>query len=373
MGSVRGRLIVVLVLVAWLSVAVVGAVTARLTAERFTLYLRHSPMMRSLPGMEAMMRAMMGAPEREFLRGVRRAIWTAAVLGLAVAVVLGTLTARQLTQPLRRLAEAARRVGRGDLAIRVPVDSNDEVGEVARTFNAMVAELHRSEEDRRRLLADIAHELGTPLAALQANVEGMLDRVVEPTPAKLAALHTQIRLLARLVRDLQDLSLAQQGRLPLDRRPVDLAELVRQVVEVARPAAEDKGVALTASADGALTVLADRERISQVLHNLLANAIRYTEPGGRITVTARREGGEVRVEVADTGVGIPDSDLPHVFDRFHRVDRSRSRSSGGAGLGLAIVKHLVEAHGGRVWARSQVGRGSTFGFALPSGEGGGQT
>ncbi|MDQ7820820.1 MAG: ATP-binding protein [Armatimonadota bacterium] len=368
MRSLRGRLILVLVLVAWLSVAVVGVVTARLTAQRFALYLRHSPMMRTMPGMEAMMRAMMGAPEQEFLRGVRRAIWTAAILGLVVAVAVGTLTARQLTRPLGRLAEAARRVARGDLTAHVEVESDDELGEVARTFNAMVAEIHRSEEDRRRLLADIAHELGTPLAALQANVEGMLDGVVQPTPAKLAALHTQIQLLARLVRDLRDLTLAQQGRLPLDRQLVDLAEVIRQVVDVTRPAAEEKGVVLTSAADGPLTVPADRERISQVLHNLLANAVRYTEAGGRIAVAARRQGSEVWVEVADTGVGIPASELPYVFDRFHRVDRSRSRSSGGAGLGLAIVKHLVEAHGGRVWVRSQVGRGSTFGFALPAAE-----
>jgi signal transduction histidine kinase len=366
MGSVRGRLIAVLVLVAWLSVAVVGVVTARLTAERFAAYLQHTPMMRAMPGMQTMMRVMMGAPEREFLQGVRRAVWTAAALGLLVAVVVGTLMAQQLTRPLGRLADAARQVARGDLTIRVPVGSDDEIGEVARTFNAMVAELHRTEEDRRRLLADIAHELGTPLAALQANVEGMLDGVVEPSAAKLAALHTQIRLLDRLVRDLRDLSLAQQGRLPLDRHPVDLGELIQQVVEVARPAAEDKGITLTAVTDSWLPVSVDRERISQVLHNLLANAIRYTDTGGAVTITARREGADIRVEVTDTGVGIPPADLPHVFDRFYRVDRSRSRSSGGAGLGLAIVKHLVEAHGGRVWVRSQEGRGSTFGFALPS-------
>ncbi|MDQ7851036.1 MAG: HAMP domain-containing sensor histidine kinase, partial [Armatimonadota bacterium] len=222
----------------------------------------------------------------------------------------------------------------------------------------------RAEEARRRLLADIAHELGTPLAVLQANVEGMLDGVVETSPDRLASLHAQIRVLTRLVRDLRDLSLAQQGQLPLDRRVTDLAALAREVVELSRPLAEDKGIALTVHAAGALPVVADRDRIAQVLQNLLSNALRYTEGGG-VAVAVRRDATEGVVEVSDSGPGIPEEELPYVFERFYRVDRSRARTTGGAGLGLTIVKALVESHGGRVWARSRPGGGSTFGFALP--------
>ncbi len=363
MRSVRSRLVLALILVAWLSVAIVGVLTARLTADRFTVYLRRAP---GMPQMQIMMRTMMGGPERTFLTDVRRAIWLAALLGAAVAAVVGTIGARRITAPLGALADAARRIGRGDLSARVEVGGDDEVGEVAQTFNAMADELRRADEGRRQLLTDIAHELGTPLAVLQANVEGMLDGVVEASPEKMAALHTQVQILARLTKDLRDLSLAQQGRLPLDRRPLDLARLVREVAELSRPVAEDKGVRLEVSVGAPLAAWADRDRIAQVLHNLLANAMRYTESGGRVAISAGRSDGDVQVEVADTGVGIPPNELPHVFDRFYRVDRSRSRATGGAGLGLAVVKYLVEAHGGRVWVRSAPGAGSTFGFALPA-------
>lgn len=361
--SMRGRLVLVLVLVSWLSVATVGFVAARLTAARFDIYLRHIP---GMPQMREMMRAMMGAPERQFLDDVRRAIWLAALIGLGVAALAGTVTARQITAPLRDLATAARRIGTGDLAHEVPVAGDDEIGEVARTFNVMAADLRRADEGKRQLIADIAHELGTPLAVLQANMEGMLDGVVEATPERLASLHTQIQVLARLVRDLRDLSLAQQGRLPLDREATDLAAIVRDVAEMSRPVVEEKGIVLMVQAGEPLPISADRDRIAQVLHNLLANAVRYTEPGGRVWVVTSRVNGEAQVEVADTGPGIPAEDLPRIFERFHRVDRSRTRATGGAGLGLAIVKHLVEAHGGRVWVRSEVGAGSTFGFALPT-------
>ncbi|HXF82030.1 MAG TPA: HAMP domain-containing sensor histidine kinase [bacterium] len=362
MSSVRGRLVLVLVLVAWLSVAVVGVVTDRLTGSRVQAFLRHE---RAMPGMGVMMRGMMGPPERRLLGDVRRAIWVAAVIGLGVAAVAGTATARTITAPLDGLAAAAGRLGQGALDLHVPERGGDEFARVARAFNQMAASLRQVEETRRQFLADIAHELGTPLAVLQANVEGILDGVLEASPERLASLHAQTQVLARLVRDLRDLSLAGRGELRLDRQPTDLGAVVRNVVELARPLAEEKHVALEVSGP-AVEVAVDRERIVQVLHNLVSNALRYTDSGGRIGVTVRNEGREIVVEVSDTGAGIPADELPRIFDRFHRVDRSRSRDTGGAGLGLAIVKHLVEAHGGRVWARSQIGAGTTVGFALPA-------
>lgn len=362
MGSVRVRLIVVSVLVAWISVALVGWAAARFTAARFDAFVRHMPQSSSMRGM---MRGMMSVPERQLLSDVQRAIWFAAVIGLGLATVAGTVTARRITAPLQDLAVGARRIGRGDLSRDVPVTGHDEVAEMARTFNAMAADLRRADEARRQLLADIAHELGTPLAVLQANLEGMLDGVVEVTPVRLASLHNQTEVLTRLVRDLRDLALLREGALRLDRGPLDLVHLAREVVETSQAAADEKGLTLTVDRSGPVVVIADRERIAQVLHNLVSNALRHTERGGTVRVAASINGADGQIEVADTGAGIPEGDLPYVFDRFHRVDRSRSRATGGAGLGLAIVRQLVEAHGGRVWVRSREGEGSTFGFTLP--------
>jgi signal transduction histidine kinase len=365
MTSLRSRLILVSVLVAFVSVAAVGVAAARLTAARFDAFIGHMP--QAGPQARQMMRGMMGGPERRLFEDLQRAIWFAAVIGLGVAAVAGTVTARQITAPLQALATGARRIGRGDLSHDVPITGTDEIAEMARTFNAMAADLRRAEDGRRELLADIAHELGTPLAVLQANLEGMLDGVVEITPGRLSSLHTQTKVLTRLVRDLRDLSLLREGALRLDRQPVDLARVAREVVETSAAAANEKGVSVIVAAPIPVIVAVDAERVAQVLHNLVSNALRHTERGGAIRVTVTVSGADGQVEVADTGSGIPAGDLPYVFDRFHRVDRSRSRVTGGAGLGLAIVKQLVEAHGGRVWVRSVEGQGSTFGFTVPVG------
>lgn len=363
MASLRWRLVLVSVLVAWISVAAVGVAAGRLTASRARAFLQHMP--QASPQMRQMMRGMMASPEQRFLWDLQRAIWFAAVIGLGVATVAGTVTARRITAPLSALASGARRIGRGDLSQDVPETGGDEIAEMARAFNAMAAELRRTDEARRELLAEIAHELGTPLAVLQANLEGMLDGVVEITPARLASLHGQTAVLTRLVRDLRDLTLLHEGALPLDRQRVDLARIAREVVEMSQAAAKEKGITLLSADSGPVAVLADGERVAQILHNLLSNALRHTDRGGVIRVNVTVAGADGELEVSDTGAGIPAAELPRVFDRFHRVDRSRSRATGGAGLGLAIVKQLVEAQGGRVWARSREGAGSTFGFSLP--------
>jgi signal transduction histidine kinase len=319
------------------------------------------------PGeMRRMMRRMMGPEELHFLAQLRRTTWLAALAGGLAAVLLGILMARYLTTPLRRMSDAAARIGRGDLAQEVPVPSDDDLGELARAFNAMAADLRRLEESRHNLVADIAHELGTPLSVLQANLEGMLDGVVEPAPDRLAALHTQVRLLARLVEDLRDLSLAQAGRLPLHRAPTDLSALVVDAAAAVGPHAADKSVSVQSRiAAGLPAVSVDRERMMQVVHNLLDNAIRNTPAGGAVTVGLEADPDELRFWVADTGPGIPPQEAERIFDRFYRLDASRSRASGGSGLGLAIVKSLVEAHGGRVWVESREGEGSRFTVALP--------
>jgi signal transduction histidine kinase len=362
MGSLRWRLVFITVLVAWISVAAVGVAATRLTTGRVQAFIAHMP---QAAQMREMMRGMTENSEARFLGDVRRAIWFAAVIGLGIATVAGTVTARRITAPLRDLATSARRIGRGDLSHSARVRGEDEIAEVMRTFNAMAADLRQSEESRRELLADVAHELGTPLAVLQANLEGMLDGVIEVTAPRLESLHAQTTVLTRLVRDLRDLALLREGALQMDRQSVDLSWLIREAAESSRAAAEMKGVAVTAEDSGPVLVQADGERVTQVLHNLLSNALRHTDRGGTIRLTASAGETAGQVEVSDTGTGIPAEDLPRVFNRFHRVDRSRSRATGGSGLGLAIVKHLVETQGGRVWAHSRQGQGSTFGFALP--------
>lgn len=385
MTSLQGRLILAFVTVALVSIAAVGVISSATIRAEFDHYFLGGPMMlppgQRSPGaigpprmphttdpgeMRRMMRRMMGPEELHFLAQLRRTTWLAALAGGLAAVVLGILMARYLTIPLRRMSDAAARIGRGDLAQEVPVPSDDELGSLARAFNTMAVGLRRLEESRRHLVADIAHELGTPLSVLQANLEGMLDGVVEPAPDRLAALHTQVRLLARLVEDLRDLSLAQAGRLPLHKAPTDLATLVGDAAAAVGPHAADKSISVQSRISSGLPAVGvDRERLMQVIHNLLDNAIRNTPAGGAVTVGLDADPVELRFWVADTGPGIPEEERDRIFDRFHRLDASRSRASGGSGLGLAIVKSLVEAHGGRVWVESRVGEGSRFTVALP--------
>ncbi len=310
-------------------------------------------------------------PEESFLADVNRGILLGALSAGALAILLSLLLTRQIVRPLGALAAGARRLQTGDLTHRVQIGSRDELGEVARAFNAMAESLERNESARRHLLADVAHELRTPLTVIEGTADGILDGVLEPTREQIGIIKEEAGLLAKLVADLRDLSLAEAGQLHLDRRPTDLAELIERVARGFEPAARERGQELALNLDGALPPYSvDATRLAQVVKNLLANAVRHTPPGGRLTVTLGADPaapGWALIVVADTGEGIPAADLPHVFERFYRADKSRSRRSGGSGLGLAIVKQLVEAHGGRVWAESQPGRGSSFAISLPRG------
>jgi signal transduction histidine kinase len=265
------------------------------------------------------------------------------------------------------LSRAARGLARGDFSQRVDVRSRDEVGELARTFNTMAEELKRADEMRRNLVADVAHELRTPLTNIRGYIEAIRDGLVKPDAATLNSIYEEVLLLSRLIEDLQLLALAEAGQLPLHLQTCDLSEVVRKAAAAVQPQAEAKGLSLTVAVPGRLPVRADPERTGQVLRNLLTNAVNYTPRGGRITVAVEEAGEEAEVRVVDTGVGIPPEELPYIFERFYRVDKSRSRATGGTGLGLTIARRLVEAQGGRMRAESQVGRGSTFIFTLPKG------
>ena len=309
-------------------------------------------------------------PQREvFLAGINRALLLAAVVAGLAAVVLTVGLSRRILRPVETLTAAARRMEKGDLSQRVEVHSNDEIGDLARAFNAMADGLARLEELRRNMVTDVAHELRTPLSNIRGYLEALRDSVVQPKQEIIESLHEEAMLLNRLVDDLQELSLAEAGQLRLVRQPVAPADVVNRATEAAGAQAAAKGVTLQTDLPQDLPLVnIDPQRIGQVLGNLLSNALTHTPPGGEIVVVARPGESEVEISVSDTGEGIPPERLPYIFERFYRADRSRSRATGGTGLGLSIAKQLVVAHGGRIEVESEVGRGTQFTFTLPVAE-----
>lgn len=305
-------------------------------------------------------------PAAPFIVSVNRWLLLAALASGALAILLTLALSRRILGPVEALTHAVRRMERGDLSQRVPVRSSDEIAELTRAFNSMAAALEENEASRRRLLGDVAHELRSPLTNLRCQIEAVEDGLAPPDAAAFQSLHEETLLMGRLVDDIQDLALAEAGRLPLHRERVDSRAALEGAVQAFAPLALERGVSLRADAGGSPAVDADPARLAQVLRNLLANAIAHTPPGGSVVLSAQEEGGRVAFAVRDTGAGIPPEHLPRVFDRFYRVDAARSRETGGSGLGLAIVKQLVEAHGGAVSAESVPGTGATIRFTLPA-------
>ncbi|HEX7077378.1 MAG TPA: ATP-binding protein [Candidatus Eisenbacteria bacterium] len=311
--------------------------------------------------------------EPPFLTSVNRGL-ALAVLGAGLLALLLTLAlSRRILGPVEALTNAARRMERGDLGARVEVRSRDEIGELAHAFNAMARALAENETLRRSLVGDVAHELRTPLTNLRCQIEAIQDGLARADEGTIRSLHEETMLLGRLVDDLQDLALAEAGRLPLHRAPVDVAAAVASAAQAVSPRASERGVSVRAACPPGLVVSADPARMGQVLRNLLENALTHTPEGGAVTIEAAggtadgTTGGEaVTIVVSDTGSGIAPEHLPRVFERFYRADPSRARETGGAGLGLAIVKHLVEAHGGSVAVSSEPARGAVFTVTFPA-------
>jgi two-component system OmpR family sensor kinase/two-component system sensor histidine kinase BaeS len=294
---------------------------------------------------------------REFLASINSALVKSMLVAGVISLFLGFLLFNQITAPLRAMQKAAERIADGDLQTRVNVKSSDELGDLAVSFNNMAENLASAEDQRRQLAADVAHELRTPLAAIQATLEGMQDGVLPADQEQIGSLVSETVLLNRMVEDLRLLSLAEAGRLELDLQPVTPNDLIFKAVGLMQPVVKQQGVTLVTSPTGSLPqILGDTDRLIQVLTNLIANSLRYTPAGGTVTVAAAFPAASKKVDfsVTDTGAGIDPRDLPHVFDRFYRADKSRSRGSGGSGLGLAIVRQLVESHGGTVAAVSPV-------------------
>ncbi|RME58572.1 MAG: HAMP domain-containing protein [Caldilineae bacterium] len=327
----------------------------------------------ALPGVVSTL----GPAEQELLDRTRWAIVLSAAAAGAAALIVGALLVRSILRPLRRLEEGVARVAAGDLSARVLVAGGDEIARLAQRFNGMAASLEEQEALRRRLVADIAHELRTPLSVIQGNLQAILDGVYPLERAEIESVYQDTQLLARLVNDLHELGQAEAGRLPLSRQPLAVQEVLDQVQRRFAAAAGRQDIRLLVQpAPPGLTVDADPDRLQQILYNLIGNGLRHTPPGGRVQVRAEPDAQNramVRFSVCDSGPGIPTEDMPHIFDRFYRVERDRARAedasidrlTSGAGLGLAIVKALVELHGGAVQVENGQGGGACFSFTLP--------
>jgi signal transduction histidine kinase len=307
--------------------------------------------------------------EQQFLSRMQRILVLGAALAVGVALALGALLSQSLTAPLQRLAAAARAVAAGNLSHRVRLEGSAEMVEVAHAFNDMTAALSASERQRKNMVADVAHELRSPLTVLQGNLRAILDDLYPLDKTEVSRLYDETRLLSRLVDDLRELALADAGQLRLHARPTDLAEVIRSTAESLEPVSEAEEVALCLEIPSELLLAqADPDRVAQVLRNLLINALRHTPPGGEVSVTASAVQGSIEIAVTDTGEGIAPQHLPHVFERFWQGDAARTRkdrSTGSSGLGLSVAQSLVEAQGGRIWAESRLGHGSTFRFTVP--------
>ena len=304
--------------------------------------------------------------EQRFLWTTRRSLWLAGLAAVVVAILLSIFLLRQMTRPLRRLDAATRRIAKGEFSERVGIQTSDEIGRLARSFNEMAESLEQAEQTKRQMIADVSHELRTPLAAVRGALEALRDGLIKPTPETLASLHDKILLTTRLVRDLRQLTLADDGRLSIQVAPCKIEEIVDTIVETIGVQLEDSGVRLERRIPAGLpTIVVDRQRIEQVFLNLLANAIRHTPAGGSISISAAERSEGIEVGICDSGPGLTEADLAHVFDRFYRADDARA-SDGGAGLGLSIAKALIDAHGGRIWAENGLSGGACFRVVLPT-------
>ncbi|MBN1261627.1 MAG: HAMP domain-containing protein [Anaerolineae bacterium] len=319
-----------------------------------------------LPDQTAVHTVELGTAERKFLEEVWAGLGIGAGVAFLAAILVGGVLVRGIVRPVRRLTTAAEAIATGQLGTRAAFRGRDEVAQLGRAFNSMAESLERAKEARQAQTADIAHELRNPLAVLQGTLEALADGIYEPTPENVEPAVAQVQTLNRLVEDLRVLALADAGELHLERAPLDLRALLERVGRAHYAALEEHRITFIIDLPNGLPlVAADADRLAQVLTNLLSNAARYVPAGGTVRLGAVSQDGGVLVRVSDNGVGAPPDQLPYLFERFWRGERSRSRATGGSGLGLAIARRIIEGHGGRIWAEPTPGGGLTLLFWLP--------
>ncbi|MCF7890185.1 HAMP domain-containing protein [Candidatus Bipolaricaulota bacterium] len=303
--------------------------------------------------------------EKIFLSSVNESITFAAIISVLAAVFLTLIYSRRTLKPINDITSAAERIERGNLDQEVKVKSRDEVGKLASAFNSMAEELKKQERLRKDMVSDVAHELRSPLTKIHGYLKAIKEGTMEANEKAIDSLYRNSKLLKRLVDDLQDLAMAEAGKLNLEKQPILLSDIISKAKESIHLRLEEGNLELNVGSNGKVLLNVDPDRIHQVLQNLLENAIIHSPEGGTIQLGTELTDDQVEISISDEGEGIPKEDLPHVFDRFYRVDRSRSRTTGGTGLGLTISKELVEAHGGKIDVRSEEGEGSTFTVTLP--------
>jgi two-component system, OmpR family, sensor histidine kinase BaeS len=304
--------------------------------------------------------------ELEFIERINMTLFYGALIGAVIALVLGVILSRTLTRPIRELTQATHAVSEGDLSQQVPVRSRDELGELAQAFNRMSAELSRSVNARRQMTADIAHELRTPLSLILGHAEAVHDGVLPPTRENFEIIREEATRLEHLVNDLRTLSLADAGELSMQLQTIDPQQLINEVSSLYQYQAHRKNISFELDiAPDLPSIKVDPGRITQVLTNILDNALRHTPEGGRIILAAREVDGMIELSVQDNGPGLDIADIDRIFERLYRADPSRQRDDGGSGLGLAIVKSIVQAHGGQVSAESEPGAGLKVKIRLP--------
>ena len=367
--------------ISYVVVIVVGVVSLAVTAELHTPIAINRHMAEMAPMMGGSMGMMTDLTE-SFTQTVDEVLLVAASLAFVTAVVVSTFVTRRIVKPVQEMKSASQRIADGRYEERVQVNGEDELAELGRSFNRMAHELAQTEERRRQLIGDVAHELRTPLSSIKGVMEGLQDGVLESEPETFANVEREVNRLQRLVRDLEELSKAEAGQIQLEKELVNPKELVETAVARLRPQFADKQVRLSTEVSPDLPpITVDPARITQVLLNLLGNALQYTSSGGQVTVQCSISSKQLAmndehylpntdhhllITVTDTGIGLTADQLPHIFERFYRVDKSRSRAGGGSGIGLTISKHLVEAHNGSLSAISPgLNQGSTFTITLP--------
>jgi two-component system sensor histidine kinase BaeS len=314
----------------------------------------------------APLRRISSAAEVSFEQEQLRAAWIIAAFAVVLAAALAIVLARVFLLPLRRVAEATHRLAAGNYATRVAVRSSDELGRLGEDFNRLAQALERNEQLRRRFMADVSHELRTPLAVLSGELEALEDGVRPLTRESLASLRAEVNALGKLVDDVNQLALADSGALAYRKETVDVVPLVAQALESHRERLAERSLAVETAWHGAVPVFGDADRLRQMFRNLLENSARYTDRGGRVRVAARREGERVVVEFDDSAPGVPAAALPQLFERFYRVEGSRSRANGGTGLGLAICRSIAAAHGGDIAAAPSPLGGLRVSVSLPA-------
>ncbi|MBU2610085.1 MAG: cell wall metabolism sensor histidine kinase WalK [Chloroflexi bacterium] len=322
------------------------------------------------PGMMGAPGAGLGQAEELYLNfraSFNEALALAVFVSAALALVVSMIFSRGVIAPVQAMMSVSQRISEGHYNERVQVRGEDELSQLARRFNTMAGQLEQIETMRRQLIGDVAHELRTPLTAIKGSMEGLMDGVLPASDETFGQIHQEADRLSHLVDDLQELSRVEAATFKLDLRPVAVVDLVNSALGRLSRQYEEKGVTLTSGLPADLPLVqVDEDRVGQVLLNLIGNALQYTPAGGNVQISAVRDGDEVRIMVTDTGIGLPAEHIPHIFDRFYRADKSRSRrAGGGSGIGLTIARHLVEAHGGRIWAESEgEGQGSKFTFTV---------